>query len=32
MNGKQLVAGTYYYVIDPKNGRQKIAGYVTIFK
>jgi gliding motility-associated-like protein len=31
-NGKQLPAGTYYYVIDPKNGRSKIAGYVTIFK
>ncbi len=31
-NGKQLPAGTYYYVIDPKNDRNKIAGYVTIFK
>jgi gliding motility-associated-like protein len=31
-NGKQLPAGTYYYVIDPKNGRSKIAGYVTVFK
>lgn len=31
-NGKPLAAGTYYYVIDPKNERGKIAGYVTIFK
>jgi gliding motility-associated-like protein len=31
-NGKALPAGTYYYVVDPKNGRSKTAGYVTIFK
>ena len=31
-NGKPVPAGTYYYVIDPKNGRSKIAGYVTVFK
>ena len=31
-NGNALPAGTYYYVIDPKNDRNKIAGYVTIFK
>jgi gliding motility-associated-like protein len=31
-NGKPLPAGTYYYVIDPKNGRKKIAGYVTLIK
>jgi gliding motility-associated-like protein len=30
--GSVLPAGTYYYVIDPKNGRNKMAGYVTIFK
>ena len=30
--GKTLPAGTYYYVIDPKNGRAKIAGYVTLIK
>jgi gliding motility-associated-like protein len=31
-NGRPLPAGTYYYVIDPKNGRKKIAGYVTIVR
>jgi gliding motility-associated-like protein len=31
-NGKQVPAGTYYYVIDPKNGRPRIAGYVTILR
>ena len=30
--GQQLPAGTYYYVIDPKNGRLRIAGYVTILR
>ncbi len=30
--GNLLPSGTYYYVIDPKNGRNKMAGYVTIFK
>jgi gliding motility-associated-like protein len=31
-NGRPLPFGTYYYVIDPKSGRSKIAGYVTIIK
>ena len=30
--GNPVPPGTYYYVIDPKNGRKKIAGYVTILK
>jgi gliding motility-associated-like protein len=30
VNGKRLPAGTYYYVIDPKNNRKKVAGYLTI--
>ncbi|MFT3844062.1 MAG: PKD domain-containing protein [Lacibacter sp.] len=30
--GQQLPAGTYYYVIDPKNGRGRSAGYVTILR
>ncbi|MBY0479206.1 MAG: PKD domain-containing protein [Chitinophagaceae bacterium] len=30
--GQQLPAGTYYYVIDPKNGRSRISGYVTILR
>jgi gliding motility-associated-like protein len=31
-NGRDLPAGTYYFVIDPKNGRPKMAGYVQILK
>lgn len=27
-----LPTGVYYYIIDPKNGRKPIAGYVTIIK
>lgn len=30
--GKPLPSGTYYYVIDPKNNRKKISGYVTIIR
>jgi gliding motility-associated-like protein len=30
--GKQLPAGTYYYVIDPKNNRPRFSGYVTIIR
>jgi gliding motility-associated-like protein len=30
--GNALPTGTYYFVIDPKSGRKKVAGYVTIFK
>jgi gliding motility-associated-like protein len=30
--GNIMPAGTYYFVIDPKNGRSKFAGYVTILK
>lgn len=30
--GRELPAGTYYYVIDPKNGRPPFAGYVQIIK
>ena len=31
-NGNALPAGTYYYVIDPRNGRKKMAGYITILR
>lgn len=31
-NGKPLPIGTYYYVINPKNGRKIITGSVTIIK
>jgi len=32
VNGKQVPVGTYYYVIDPKNGRQKMSGYVDVIR
>lgn len=31
-NGKALPIGTYYYVINPKNGRNIITGSVTIIR
>lgn len=31
-NGKALPAGTYYYIIDPKSGRKKLVGYITILR
>jgi gliding motility-associated-like protein len=30
--GKDLPAGTYYYLINPKNGRKQIAGFVDIIR
>jgi gliding motility-associated-like protein len=32
VNGKDVPVGTYYYVIDPKNGRKKLAGYVDVIR
>jgi gliding motility-associated-like protein len=32
VNGKDAPIGTYYYVIDPKNGRAKMTGYVDIIR
>ncbi len=32
MNGKALPFDTYYYIIEPGNGRAPITGYVTIVK
>ncbi|MBN8720620.1 MAG: gliding motility-associated C-terminal domain-containing protein [Sediminibacterium magnilacihabitans] len=32
MNGKPLPIGTYYYIINPKSGRQVISGSVTILR
>ncbi|HEY8783663.1 MAG TPA: gliding motility-associated C-terminal domain-containing protein [Mucilaginibacter sp.] len=31
-NGSTLPAGTYYYIIDLKNGRKKLTGPVTILR
>ncbi|RYZ25837.1 MAG: gliding motility-associated C-terminal domain-containing protein, partial [Chitinophagaceae bacterium] len=30
--GNQVPAGTYYYIINPKNGRHQLAGYVDIIR
>lgn len=32
VKGKDVPVGTYYYVIDPKNGRKKKAGYVDVIR
>lgn len=31
-NGKPLPVGTYYYIIDPKNGRKIMSGSITILR
>jgi gliding motility-associated-like protein len=31
-NNSDLSAGVYYYVIDPKNGRKIMSGYIAIIK
>lgn len=32
VNGKTVPVGTYYYIVDPKNGRKQIAGYVDVIR
>ncbi len=32
VNGKDVPVGTYYYVIDPKNGRARLSGYVDVIR
>lgn len=32
VNGKPVPMGTYYYIVDPKNGRQKMSGYVDVIR
>ena len=32
INGKDAPVGTYYYIIDPKNGRKPITGFVDIIR
>jgi gliding motility-associated-like protein len=32
VNGKPVPVGTYYYIVNPKNGAQKIAGYVDVIR
>ena len=30
--GKEAPAGTYYYIIDPKNGRKPMSGFVDVIR
>jgi len=32
INGKDAPVGTYYYIIDPKNGRKPLTGFVDIIR
>ena len=32
VNGKDVPVGTYYYIVDPKNGRQRMSGYVDVVR
>ena len=32
VNGKQIPIGTYYYIVNPKNGRSIMSGAITIIK
>jgi gliding motility-associated-like protein len=32
IDGKPVPLGTYYYVVDPKNGRKTMSGYVDIVR
>lgn len=32
MNGQPMPVGTYYWIIDPKNGRRQVSGSVTIIR
>jgi gliding motility-associated-like protein len=32
MNGKPVPVGTYYYIINPKNGRKQMTGFVDIIR
>jgi len=32
VNGKPVPVGTYYYIVNPKNGRQQYSGYVDVIR
>nr|HQU56945.1 gliding motility-associated C-terminal domain-containing protein [Chitinophagaceae bacterium] len=32
INGKPVPIGTYYYIINPKNGRSILSGYVDVIR
>jgi gliding motility-associated-like protein len=31
-NGKPVPVGTYYYIINPKNGRKQMTGFVDVIR
>ena len=31
-NGKDAPAGTYYYIVDPKNGRKRMSGFIDLVR
>jgi gliding motility-associated-like protein len=32
VKGKDVPVGTYYYIVDPKNGRPRMSGYVDVVR
>jgi gliding motility-associated-like protein len=32
INGKPVPVGTYYYIVNPKNGRSQMTGYVDVIR
>lgn len=32
LNGKELPVGVYYYIVNPKSGRSKVSGTITIIR
>jgi gliding motility-associated-like protein len=32
VHGQAVPIGTYYYIVDPKNGRKQISGYVDVIR
>jgi gliding motility-associated-like protein len=32
INGNPAPIGTYYYIVDPKNGRKLMTGYVDLIR
>lgn len=32
VNGKPVPIGTYYYIVNPKNGRSQLSGYVDVIR
>lgn len=32
VKGKPVPVGTYYYIVDPKNGQRKMSGYVDVIR